>query len=154
MTTAQPTVPKPKVTPPDNGHQAADGSHAGPASPFDLATLPDEALSALADAAPRELARRKAEREEAFLKTIREGALALGLTPARLAAALAGKSARARAGASSGTDGRSRVKPKYWNPKDHAQRWSGRGAPPPSWFTEHLDSGGTKEECLIPEGAV
>jgi len=50
-------------------------------------------------------------------------------------------------------DGRSNVKPKFWNPKDHAQRWAGRGARPP-WFTDHISSGGNEEDMKIPEGAV
>jgi DNA-binding protein H-NS len=155
MTTPQATVLKAKPEPHSNsnGHQAADAGQAGPALPFDLTTLPDEALAALAEAAPRELARRKTEREEAFLKEIREGALALGLTPARLAAALAGKSARARASTNASNDGRRSVKPLLWNPLDHSQKWSKRGARP-AWLVEHLAAGGTEEECVIPEGAV
>lgn len=120
-----------------------------PALPCDLATLSDEVLAALAEAAPRELARRKAQREAAFLNQIREQAQVLGLTPARLAAALAGKS-----GASAnGTVRRRPPKRVFWNPADHTQQWSKRGARP-KWLVEHLEAGGTEEECLIPEGAV
>lgn len=154
MTTPQPTVQKLKAALHSNGNDApVEGGQAGPALPFDLTTLPDEALAALAEAVPRELARRKTEREEAFLKEVREGALALGLAPARLAAALAGKSARARASTNASGDGRRSVKPLLWNPRDHSQKWSKRGARP-AWLVEYLAAGGTEDECLIPEGAV
>jgi H-NS histone family len=51
------------------------------------------------------------------------------------------------------SDGPGVVKPNYWSPKDHAQRWSGRGAQP-QWFKDHLAAGGTEEDVRIPEGAL
>jgi len=144
-------VPKPKTNPSDE-HQAAETNPSAPALPFELSALPDEVLAALADAAPRELARRRAEREEAFLKEIREQTQALGIAPARLAAAIAGKSARNRASANASADGRSRVRAKYRDLKSD-RTWSGRGNAP-SWFAEHVAGGGTEEDMKIPEGAV
>jgi len=109
-------------------------------------------LALLAVEAGREQEHRKAKREADFFDFVREQALALGVTPARLAATLAGKTA-ARKRPNGGADGRSTVKPKFWNPKDHAQRWSKRGAAP-QWFTDHLAAGGTEEDMRIPAGAV
>jgi DNA-binding protein H-NS len=119
-----------------------------PALPLDLTTLADDVLARLAAEAPREIDRRQAKKEQDLLAFIKEQAAVLGLTPARLAAALAGKTA-ARPRTNGGTDGRSTVKPKYRNPKDHAQTWSGRGAPP-KWLTDHLEAGGAKEDLAIP----
>jgi DNA-binding protein H-NS len=118
---------------------------------IDVATLSDEGLQALAAEAQTELARRKAKREADFLAAIRDQAQILGIAPARLAAALGIKSAAARAQASDSRDGRSVVKPKFWNPADHAQRWAGRGAPP-KWYAAHLAAGGTEADLRIPEG--
>lgn len=47
-------------------------------------------------------------------------------------------------------DGRSRVRMKFWNPKDHSQRWSSRGKPK-KWYLDHLAAGGKVEDMLIPE---
>jgi|HubBroStandDraft_1064217.scaffolds.fasta_scaffold591706_1 DNA-binding protein H-NS len=98
-------------------------------TPINVARLCDEVLALLADDVPREIGERKARREAEFVARVREQAELLGLTPPRLAAALAGKSTpKPRA---NGTDGRSTVAPKYRNPADPAQVWSGRGAAPP-----------------------
>lgn len=42
----------------------------------------------------------------------------------------------------------STAKPKYRNPANHDQVWSGRGKPP-VWMRTHLDAGGDKEDFLI-----
>lgn len=39
--------------------------------------------------------------------------------------------------------------PKYRNPADHKQTWTGRGKAP-LWFNALIDSGKTREELLIP----
>ena len=122
-----------------------------PALPCDLATLADDVLAALAVEASREQERRKAKKEAEFFEFVRENALALGVTPARLAATIAGKSAGRRR-SNGGTDGRSRVKAKYRDLKSE-RTWSGRGNPP-AWFAEYISAGGTEEDMRIPEGAV
>ena len=129
------------------GAEAEASTAADAALPVALATLSDDVLEALAAAVPREIAARKAKREADFFALVREQAIALGLTPARLAAALAAKSApRPRA------DGRSVVKPKFRNPHDAAQTWAGRGAPP-KWYADHLAAGGSEADMRIPDGA-
>ena len=40
------------------------------------------------------------------------------------------------------------VKPKYHNPSNPSQNWTGRGKPP-RWFGELLEQGATKEDLLI-----
>jgi DNA-binding protein H-NS len=139
MTTTQ-AAPKDKTATPARANGHAETTPEAPALPIDLAALPDDVLAALAAEAPREQQRRAQAREEAFLADIREKAQTLGLTPARLAAALR---------SADGKDGRSTVRPILWNPKDHSQRWSKRGAPP-KWLTDHISAGGTEAECVIP----
>lgn len=43
---------------------------------------------------------------------------------------------------------RGKVKPKYVNPNNSAQTWTGRGRMP-LWVQEHLNSGGEKDDLLI-----
>lgn len=43
---------------------------------------------------------------------------------------------------------RGRVKPKYRNPADRRQTWTGRGRKP-AWVAEHLKNGGKLEELAI-----
>ncbi len=45
-------------------------------------------------------------------------------------------------------DGRAKVVPKYRNPADAADTWSGRGRAP-KWMAEYLAGGGSKEDCAI-----
>jgi DNA-binding protein H-NS len=45
-------------------------------------------------------------------------------------------------------DGRAKVVPKYRNPADAADTWSGRGRAP-KWMSEYLAAGGSKEDCVI-----
>mgnify|MGYP003594881466 FL=1 len=40
-------------------------------------------------------------------------------------------------------------KPKYRNPDNHDEVWSGRGKPP-NWFKAAIESGITKDNMLIP----
>lgn len=46
------------------------------------------------------------------------------------------------------SDGRAKVAPKYRNPNNHDETWSGRGRAP-KWMVDHLQSGGSKEDCAI-----
>jgi len=119
-----------------------------PALPIDLATVSDEALAALAEAAPRELERRKQVQFEALVASMREKAAALGVPLARLMAALGGRGARVQT-PNGGKDRRSVVKAKYRDKKTGAT-WAGRGAPP-KWFSDHIAAGGKKEDLLIRE---
>lgn len=40
------------------------------------------------------------------------------------------------------------IKPKYCNPEDESQTWSGRGRKP-SWVQELIEAGGDLDDCLI-----
>lgn len=45
---------------------------------------------------------------------------------------------------------RRRIAPKYRDPENPANLWSGRGKRP-KWLQQHLDDGGTLEDCLIDQ---
>ncbi|MCB1330343.1 MAG: H-NS histone family protein [Maritimibacter sp.] len=45
-------------------------------------------------------------------------------------------------------DGRAKVAPKYRNPNDPEQTWSGRGRAP-GWMAAHLEAGGQKDDLAI-----
>jgi DNA-binding protein H-NS len=119
--------------------------------PVELSNLTDEVLAALNEGARAELHARKAKREADFFALVTEQAKLLGVTPARLAAVLAGKAPASRL--EDAVDGRKNPKPLFWNPKDHAQRWTKKGNKP-KWFDDCLKEGITEEEMRIPEGAV
>jgi DNA-binding protein H-NS len=134
---------------------AADPLPKAPALPIDLAGLSDELLALIAAEAQSEQQRRKDKREADFLAYVKEHAQALGIQTARLAAVL-GKRARQRTDIRSTSpadgkrDGRSIVAPKFRDPKNPSQTWSGRGATP-QWVAEHLAAGGKKEDLAIRE---
>lgn len=50
--------------------------------------------------------------------------------------------------AKSNGDGRAKVAPKYRNPNDPEQTWSGRGRAP-GWMASHLEAGGQKDDLAI-----
>jgi DNA-binding protein H-NS len=121
-----------------------------------VASASDEALTliiaeatALTQEAQGELDARAAKREAEFLEMVRQQALVLGVTPARLAAAIAGKPVpRTRA---NGIDLRSVVRPKYRDPSDPTRTWSGRGNAPP-WIELDSATGKPLPTFHIPEG--
>ena len=46
------------------------------------------------------------------------------------------------------SDGRAKVAPKYRNPNDPEQTWSGRGRAP-GWMAAYLETGGQKDDLAI-----
>ncbi|MBF0436976.1 MAG: H-NS histone family protein [Magnetococcales bacterium] len=42
-----------------------------------------------------------------------------------------------------------KLPPKYRNPQNHEETWSGKG-PTPKWLREYVNGGGDKESCRIP----
>jgi len=134
MTTTQSPVAKEQTRP--NGPPAAlpkvADIVAAPASGLpdlpDLTALEDEALATLVEHGQAEILRRKQKREADFLSLVAETARTLGLSPARVAAAISNKSPRHRP--AGGGDGRHDVKPVYRDPATGAT-WSGRGQASP-----------------------
>jgi DNA-binding protein H-NS len=66
-----------------------------------------------------------------------------GATPAEKAPA-APRAPRAKRNA----DGRAKVAPKYRNPNNPEETWSGRGRAP-GWMAAHLEAGGQKADLAI-----
>ncbi|PIE07659.1 MAG: DNA-binding protein [Rhodobacterales bacterium] len=50
--------------------------------------------------------------------------------------------------ANKGGDGRAKVVPKFRNPNNPEQTWSGRGRAP-GWMAAHLEAGGQKDDLAI-----
>jgi DNA-binding protein H-NS len=154
-----PTVPNGKDTK-TTLSAPASGAATAPKPPasvlaIDLEGQDDEGLATLIEDAKTVLARRKAKREADFFALIDEQARALNIPPARLLATLRAKAAAAGPGAVTAADGstiggRAVVAPKYRNPKDASQTWSGRGGQP-QWIKDHVAAGGSEEDRLIPE---
>jgi DNA-binding protein H-NS len=57
---------------------------------------------------------------------------------------------KGKAKAKGGSTGR-KIAPKYRNPNNHAEVWTGRGVSP-KWVRELMAQGMTKEQMLIPPG--
>lgn len=53
-----------------------------------------------------------------------------------------------RAAAKNTSDGRAKVAPKFRNPDNHDETWSGRGRAP-KWVEAHIAKGGAKEDLAI-----
>ena len=88
----------------------------------------------------------EAKREEEkpqVLEKIRMLTEQAGLSADEVASHLTGKAPK--------RSGPAKVKPKYRDPTNPANLWSGRGKRP-KWLTTHLDAGGTLQECLIERG--
>jgi DNA-binding protein H-NS len=65
-----------------------------------------------------------------------------------------GRRRRRRADSSDTDDRRREVTPKYHNPDNHSEKWSGRGRKP-KWVEDKLASGKSLDDLLIrPEPAV
>ena len=91
----------------------------------------------------KELKRRREEEREAGLRKLREEARRMGYELEDLIPALTlEKKDKPRRGV---------LPPVYRSPEDPDVTWSGRG-PRPTWFTAHLDAGGSPEDLLIEKG--
>lgn len=123
----------------------AKGAAPPVANKLDVALLSDDDLRGLISLAEQELAARRETKQTEFLSYVREQALALGIERAHIDAAL-GKKAKRPA-----NDRRANVAPKYRDPANHAQTWSGRGAAP-KWLQAQLDAGAKLEEFAIQDG--
>ena len=103
----------------------------------ELAELDTATLMKLVQTGEEELAARKKRERAAFFAEMRERAAALGLNPDELAGSF-GKGGARRASPS----------PKYRNPDNPAETWSGRGAEP-KWLRDLESQGRRREEFII-----
>lgn len=103
---------------------------------LDLEKLSDVELSELAEAVAQEQARRQEGALKEALVKIKEMAAGLGMTVKELLA-YQGKSRTTSKG-----------EPKYRNPENPAQTWTGKGTRP-GWFLAAQERGITREDMLI-----
>lgn len=93
-----------------------------------------------------------ADRAEALaeiIETARAQAAEIGVTlPELIKAMNGGESSTKGAKLPKAAGARANVAPKYQNPKNPAELWSGRGISP-KWFTEATKAGATKESLTI-----
>ena len=101
----------------------------------------EKALEKVAETEKREALEAATKAAKAFGYSLEE---LTGGTPAKAAPK---KTPRAQA-KKSAADGRAKVKPKYRNPDDPEQTWSGRGRSP-KWVEAHLAAGGSKDDLAI-----
>lgn len=110
----------------------------------DLKTMSRKELEELRVEIDKALVERaETERKEA-LEAARKAAEAYGFSLDELT----GKAAKTKTRAAKSNDGRAKVEPKYRNPADASETWSGRGRAP-KWMAEYLAAGGSKEDCAI-----
>jgi DNA-binding protein H-NS len=86
------------------------------------------------------------EKKEA-LQAAEKAAKAVGYSLAELGDVATGKTSKA-AKPKKSLDARAKVAPKYKNPRDLSQTWSGRGRKP-MWVEAHLERGGSLNDILI-----
>ena len=125
--------------------------------PIDLSTLSPRQLRKLIDDASRERKRKEkraplaAVRKKLTKMAMAEGYSLMELfglpTPKRAATKMAGASVPKRGSTRKSTAG-SKVAPKYRNPANPAETWSGRGKHP-KWMTNAMAGGKKPEDFLI-----
>lgn len=106
---------------------------------INLNKLKDDELTSLISDAQSILGSRQEERRQVAIDKIRQIAAEGGVDLAELVSKLQGKRTK---------DDRPPVAPKYRNPGDASQTWSGRGKRP-AWVVAHVDGGGTMESIAI-----
>lgn len=109
-------------------------------SPEELKALVDEANSVMAAQAKA----KRLEMVEKFKALADEAGMSLW---DMVGAIREGLPARTRGGRPE-----SRLPPRYANPEDPTQKWSGRGGAP-SWMREHIAAGGQREDLAIGASA-
>ena len=105
-----------------------------------------EKLRADVDAALKAL---DAKDKKAALKAAQAAAKAHGFSLDELTTGEKAEKPAARARrAKSNADGRAKVAPKYRNPNNPEETWSGRGRAP-GWMAAHIQGGGQKDDLAI-----
>lgn len=88
--------------------------------------------------------------KKAALAAAEKAALAHGFSLADLTGVKAARAEKpvAKKPAAKRSDGRAKVAPKYRNPENESETWSGRGRRP-KWIEAYLAAGGELEQILI-----
>lgn len=88
----------------------------------------------------------RAEALAEIIATATNQAEEIGVTLAELVQAMQGRESKTKTAKTAG--GRAKVAPKYQNPKNPAEQWSGRGISP-KWYTEATKAGASPESLTI-----
>jgi DNA-binding protein H-NS len=116
---------------------------------LDLENMSDRQLRELMQHAKETLARRIQERMNEFRALAREAGFEVSLT--KVGEGIRGKRRQSHGGAGESGDQRGAVAPKYRNPDNSSETWSGRGRKP-KWVDEQLAAGKSQEALLIRSG--
>ena len=114
-------------------------------SDLDLESLPDEDLRELSVRVRQAVQTRVRSRLEAYQQMAREAGLEVTIGKPGESDAIR---RRGRPSLEGGEGERRMVAPKYRNPDNPSETWSGRGVPP-KWLAEKIAAGGSREDFLI-----
>lgn len=117
---------------------------------YDLKNLNRRQLERLRAEVDKALDRVAAAEKKEAIRAAQKAAKAHGFSLAELTAEIAASpsSATKPRKAKPASDGRAKVAPKYANPANPDEKWTGRGRAP-KWMQAHLEAGGSKDDCLI-----
>ena len=119
-------------------------------SPTDLDTMSDGQLRELIQHARQTLSERITQRINEFRSLAREAGFEVSLTKIGEGGAHR-RRRRSSDGGSEGDDQRFQVAPKYRNPGNASETWSGRGRQP-KWLEEKIAGGKSLDDFLIGSG--
>lgn len=102
----------------------------------------DKAIERLADTEKKEALRAAEKAAKAHGYSLDE------LTGAKPAAAAPKAKTPRKPAKKAADDGRAKVAPKFRNPNNSDETWSGRGRAP-KWMAAHLEAGGSKDDLAI-----
>lgn len=114
---------------------------------IDLSKLSVPELHALREDAAHEIEKRAKEDRVALLASFEQQAKEKGFSLADLLTARATEKVAGKKGGKTATGS---VPPKYRNPKNAAETWTGRGRMP-GWVKAFKEVGGNLDECLIEQ---
>jgi DNA-binding protein H-NS len=127
------------------GRRGTVMARSGGLAELDLASLADEELQELITSATHILEQRVQERIEAILPLARQTGFQLTLSKLQ-AGEVTGR--ERRTSRTQGRDRRGAIAPKYRNPANPAETWSGRGRKP-TWLEQQLTAGRQLSEFAI-----
>lgn len=114
---------------------------------IDLKNLSTKELQALKSRVEKALSRAEKKMKEEALRAAKEAARKFGYSLEEITDEAAPKKpARGKAKKTAGK--KSKAPPKYANPSDPSQKWSGRGRQP-AWFKAAIEAGANPDDMLI-----